>query len=137
MGNLGSSFPGNLTIWREIMTFHIKKYIRHSVTFVGNVNFFPGNLHIFQPWCKVRHLKMGKLYCTANCTDRFSSHLPEFDFDQRTLFVGNHANHSTTLLKSTSFPQCFSQVWIGCYKRILPRLVVLSSDIGLSQFVMT
>ena len=31
------------------MTFHIKKYIRHSGTFVGNVNFFPGNLHFSQP----------------------------------------------------------------------------------------
>ena len=50
VGNLVSSFPWNLTIWREIMTFHIKKYIRHSGKFVGNVNFFPGNLHFFKPW---------------------------------------------------------------------------------------
>ena len=49
VGYLESSFPGNLTIWREIMTFNINKYIRHSGTFVGNVIFFPGNLHFFQP----------------------------------------------------------------------------------------
>ena len=48
VGNMGSSFPGNLTIWREIMTFHIKKYIKHSGKFVGNVNFFPGNVYFFQ-----------------------------------------------------------------------------------------
>ena len=41
MGNLGSSFPGNLTIWREIKSFHMKKYIRYySGKFVGNVTIF-------------------------------------------------------------------------------------------------
>ena len=49
VGNLGSSFPGNLTIWREIMTFHIKKYIRNSGKFVGNVNLFPGNFIFSSP----------------------------------------------------------------------------------------
>ena len=49
VGNLGSSFPGNLTIWREIMTFHINKYTRHSGKFVGNVTFFPGNLYFSSP----------------------------------------------------------------------------------------
>ena len=28
VGNLGSSFPGNLTIWMEIKSFHMKKYIK-------------------------------------------------------------------------------------------------------------
>ena len=47
VGNLGSSFPGNLTIWREIMTFHIKKYTRHGWKCVGNATIFPGNLYFF------------------------------------------------------------------------------------------
>ena len=48
VGNLGSSFPGNLTIWREIKSFHMKKYIRYSVKFVGNITIFPGR-NLFQP----------------------------------------------------------------------------------------
>ena len=34
---MGSSFLGNMTIWRDIRTVHIKKYIRHGEKFVGNV----------------------------------------------------------------------------------------------------
>ena len=30
MGILARSLPGNLTIWRETLTFEIKKYIRNS-----------------------------------------------------------------------------------------------------------
>ena len=59
-----------LTIWREIKTFHIKKYIRHSGKFVGNVNIFPGTLHFFQPclylclWLspQIRLLQAGQLF---------------------------------------------------------------------------
>ena len=39
MENLGMSFPGNFAIWRNILTFWIKKYTRNLTTFLGNLHF--------------------------------------------------------------------------------------------------
>ena len=57
LGNLVTLFPGNFTIWREIVVFGIKKYIRNiwKVTFLegdfaimeGNVDSVPGKGCIF------------------------------------------------------------------------------------------
>ena len=44
MGILARSLPGNLTIWREILTFEIKKYIRNS----GKSDYLAGKNTLFQ-----------------------------------------------------------------------------------------
>ena len=44
MGILARSLPGNLTIWREILTFEIKKYIRNS----GKSDYLAGKTTLFQ-----------------------------------------------------------------------------------------
>ena len=44
MGILARSLPGNLTIWREILTFEIKKYIRNS----GKYDYLAGKNTFFQ-----------------------------------------------------------------------------------------
>ena len=44
MDNLASSLPGNLAIWREILTFEIKKYIRNS----GKSDYLAGKNTLFQ-----------------------------------------------------------------------------------------
>ena len=45
--NLVMRFVGNLTTWREILTFDIKKYIRNG----GKCNYIPGkNAFFFRPW---------------------------------------------------------------------------------------
>ena len=44
MGILARSLPGNLSIWREILTFEIKKYIRNS----GKSDFLAGKNTFFQ-----------------------------------------------------------------------------------------
>ena len=41
---LARSLPGNLTIWREILTFEIKKYIRNS----GKSDYLAGKNTLFQ-----------------------------------------------------------------------------------------
>ena len=43
-GNLGMSFPGNSAIWREILTFWIKKYIRNR----GKFDYIPGKFAFFR-----------------------------------------------------------------------------------------
>ena len=43
-GNLVMRFVGNLTTWREILTFDIKKYIRNG----GKCNYIPGKNAFFQ-----------------------------------------------------------------------------------------
>ena len=45
MGILARSLPGNLTIWRELLTFEIKKYIRNS----GKSDYLAGKIHFFRP----------------------------------------------------------------------------------------
>ena len=55
MGNLGISFPGNFAIWREILTFWIKKYIRNS----GKFDHIPGKLAFF----RAVHLPYEKVTC--------------------------------------------------------------------------
>ena len=47
MGILARSLPGNLTIWREILTFEIKKYIRNS----GKSDYLAGKNTLFQVVC--------------------------------------------------------------------------------------
>ena len=47
MGILARSLPGNLTIWREIWTFEIKKYIRNS----GKSDYLAGKNTLFH-WKK-------------------------------------------------------------------------------------
>ena len=44
MGILARSLPGNLSIWREILTFETKKYIRNS----GKSDFLAGKYIFFQ-----------------------------------------------------------------------------------------
>ena len=44
MGIWARSLPGNLTIWREILTFEIKKYIRNS----GKSDYLAGKNTFFQ-----------------------------------------------------------------------------------------
>ena len=44
MGILARSLPGNLTIWRETLTFEIKKYIRSS----GKSDYLAGKNTYFQ-----------------------------------------------------------------------------------------
>ena len=44
MGILARSLPGNLSIWREIVTFEINKYIRNS----GKSDFLAGKI-IYTP----------------------------------------------------------------------------------------
>ena len=46
-GNLVMRFVGNLTTWREILTFDIKKYIRNG----GKCNYIPGKNAFFQTLC--------------------------------------------------------------------------------------
>ena len=41
VGNLGSSFPENLVIWREIFTFQAKKCIQNCGKSVENTTIFP------------------------------------------------------------------------------------------------
>ena len=43
-GNLVMRFMGNFTIWREILTFDIKKYIRNG----RKCNYIPGQNAFFQ-----------------------------------------------------------------------------------------
>ena len=49
MGILARSLPGNLSIWREILTFEIKKYIRNS----GKFDFLAGKNTFFQAVAKM------------------------------------------------------------------------------------
>ena len=57
-GNLVMRFVGNLTTWREILTFDIKKYIRNG----GKCNYIPGKNAFFQTlmwaiiFCERNHL---------------------------------------------------------------------------------
>ena len=44
MGILARSLPGSLTIWREILTFEIKKYIKKS----GKSDYLAGKTTLFQ-----------------------------------------------------------------------------------------
>ena len=44
MGILARSLQGNLSIWREMLTFEIKKYIRNS----GKSDFLAGKNTFFQ-----------------------------------------------------------------------------------------
>ena len=52
-GNLVMRFVGNLTIWREILTFVVKKYIRNG----GKCDYITGRenafFFLFRPckWC--------------------------------------------------------------------------------------
>ena len=46
--NLVMRFVGNLTTWREILTFDIKKYIRNG----GKCNYIPGKNAFFQTLVK-------------------------------------------------------------------------------------
>ena len=44
MSILARSLPGNLTIWRETLTFEIRKYIRNS----GKSDYLAGKNTLFQ-----------------------------------------------------------------------------------------
>ena len=50
IGILARSLLGNLSIWREILTFEIKKYIRNS----GKSDFLAGKNTFFQAVCPCR-----------------------------------------------------------------------------------
>ena len=50
-GNLVMRFVGNLTTWREILTFDIKKYIRNG----GKCNYVPGKSAFFQTLLRRQH----------------------------------------------------------------------------------
>ena len=75
MGILARSLPGNLTIWREILTFEIKKYIRNS----GKSDYLAGKNTFFQAvFMPMMELNM-------------SYHIPN-TFIQRIHFVDFHYN---------------------------------------------
>ena len=57
MGILARSLPGNLTIWREILTFEIKKYIRNS----GKSDYLAGKTTLFQAVGLAISIKISKL----------------------------------------------------------------------------
>ena len=52
-GESGKLLPGKFDHFEGNYDFSHTEYIRQSGKFVGNVNFFPGNLHFFQPWSSV------------------------------------------------------------------------------------
>ena len=49
MGILARLLPGNLTIWRDILPFEIKKYIRNN----GKSDYLAGKNTLFQAVVKI------------------------------------------------------------------------------------
>ena len=59
MGILARSLLGNLTIWREILTFEIKKYIRNS----GKSDYLAGKNTLFQAMSMITFLFLFLFVC--------------------------------------------------------------------------
>ena len=62
MGNLGSSFPGNIYMWKEILEFGGKFFLfehKNTIRIGENWACFPGNKHFFILWLSAMELQLG------------------------------------------------------------------------------